>query len=173
MLPQKIHKGDFMNNKSIKTLRVVVILLTVFVFLFEGLLIYPLALKYAHKVPSFEGIRIASLVFLYITSIPFYMAIFQALRICRNIIENKPFAKSNIYYFNFARWCALPVSVVYLIGGIGAYIFTAGRGTPAITLIVAMAAVAFFAFVVFLACSVMVELFKRAHELQEENAMTI
>ena len=162
-----------MNNKSIKTLKVIVILLAVGVFLFEGLLIYPLALKYAHKVPSFEGIRIASLVFLYITSIPFYMAIFQALRICNNIIESKPFAKSNIYYFNFARWCAVPVAVAYFLGAIGAYIFTAGRGTPAITLVVAMAAVAFFALIVSLACSVMVELFKRANELQEENAMTI
>jgi hypothetical protein len=162
-----------MNNKSIKTLKAIVILVAVGVFLLEALLIYPLSLRYAYRVPSYSGIRIASLVFLYITSIPFYMAIFQALRICNNIIENKPFAKSNIYYFDFARWCALPVAIAYLLGGIGAYIFTAGRGTPAMTLIVAMAAVSFFALIVFLACSVMVELFKRAHELQEENAMTI
>ena len=162
-----------MSNKSIKTLKAIVIILAVCVFLFEAVGIYPLSLRYAFRVPSYESIRVASLVFLYITSIPFYIALFQAVRICDRIIENKPFSKANIYYFKIARNCAYPEAIFYLLGAVAAYFVTATVGTPAITLVVAMVIVAFCALIVGLACSVMTALFKRANEIQEENAMTI
>lgn len=162
-----------MNNKSVKTLKVLLIIVSVAVFVFESLLLYPLSIKYAYRVQSFSTIRPAFLVFIYLTSILFYIAVFQGLRICNKIIENKPFSKSNIYNFRIARNCAAPEFALYLVSALAVYFYTAKVGTPAITVVVALALVSFMALILTLACSVLIEMLKRANELQEENAMTI
>lgn len=162
-----------MNNKSVKTLKVLLIIVSAVVFVFEALLLYPLSIKYAYRVQSFSPLRPAFLVFVYITSVLFYIAIFQGLRICNNVIQNKPFSKSNIYNFKIARNCSAPVFALYLIASVFIYLFTANHGTPALTAVVATALISFMALILALACSVLIELFKRANELQEENAMTI
>ncbi|MBE6835884.1 MAG: DUF2975 domain-containing protein [Ruminococcaceae bacterium] len=162
-----------MNNKSVKTLKVLLIIVLAAVFIFEALILYPLSIKYAYRVQSFSPLRTAFIVFVYATSVLFYIAVFQGLRICNKIIENKPFSKSNIYNFRIARNCAAPVVVLYLVASVFIYVFTANHGTPAITAVVASALVSFTALILTLACSVLIEMLKRAHELQEENAMTI
>ena len=162
-----------MNNKSVKTLKVLLIIVAAFVFVFEALLMYPLSIKYAYRVQSFSALRPAFLVFVYITSVLFYISVFQGLRICNKVIENKPFSKSNIYSFRVARNCAAPVFILYLVAAVFIYLFTASHGTPAITAVVASGLVSFMALIMTLACSVLIELVKRANELQEENAMTI
>lgn len=162
-----------MNNKSVKTLRVLLIIVSVAVFLFEAFLLYPLSIKYAYRVQSFSSLRTAFLVFVYITSVLFYIALFQGLRICKKIIENKPFSKSNIYCFRIARNCAGIEFALYLVSSVFVYFFTAHNGTPAITAVVAMALISFMALILCLACSVLIEMLKRANEIQEENSMTI
>lgn len=162
-----------MNNRSVKTLKVLLIIVAAAVFIFEAVLFYPLSIKYAYRVQSFSSLRPAFLVFVYVTSVLFYIAVFQGLRICNKIVENKPFSKSNIYSFKIARNCAAPVFALYLLAAVFIYMFTALRGTPAITAVVATALVSFMALILTLACSVLIEMLKRANELQEENAMTI
>jgi len=162
-----------MNNKSVKTLKAILIIVSAAVFLTEAFLLYPLAIKYAYRVQSFSEIRPAFLVFIYITSVLFYIALFQGLRICNKIIENKPFSKSNIYSFKIARNCAFAEFVLYLAGSVFVYLFTASKGVPAITAVVALSLVSFMALILTLACSVLIEMLRRGNELQEENAMTI
>jgi hypothetical protein len=162
-----------MNNKSVKTLRALLIMVSVAVFLFEAFLLYPLSIKYAYRVQSFSALRTVFLVFVYVTSVLFYIAVFQSLKICKKIIENKPFSKSNIYNFRIARNCAGIEFALYLAASVFVYFYTAAHGTPAITAVVATALIAFMALILCLACSVLIEMLKRANELQEENSMTI
>ncbi len=166
-------KSDIMNNKSVKTLKVLLVIVSVAVFLFEAFLLYPLSIKYAYRVQSFNELRTAFLVFVYVSSVLFYTAVFQGLRICNKIIENKPFSKSNIYSFKIARNCAGIEFALYLIVSVLIYFLTSARGTPAITAVVATALISFTALILTLACSVLIEMLKRANELQEENSMTI
>jgi len=162
-----------MNNKSVKTLKILLIAVSVAVFLFEAFLLYPLSIKYAYRVQSFSNIRTAFLVFVYVTSVLFYIAVFQSLRICNKVIENKPFSKSNIYNLKIARNCSGIEFVLYLAASVFVYFFTAAKATPAITAVVATALISFMALILCLACSVLIEMLKRANELQEENSMTI
>ena len=164
---------EIMNNKSVKTLKILLIAVSVAVFLFEAFLLYPLSIKYAYKVQSFSDLRLPFLVFVYVTSVLFYIAVFQSLRICNKIIDNKPFSKSNIYNFRIARNCAGIEFALYLAGSVFVYFFTASKGTPAITAVVATVLIAFMSLILTLACSVLIEMLKRANELQEENSMTI
>ena len=162
-----------MNNKSVKTLRVLLIIVSAAVFLFEAFMLYPLSIKYAYRVQSFSNIRTAFLIFVYVTSVLFYIAVFQGVRICKKVIENKPFSKSNIYNFKVARNCAGIEFALYLVASVFIYLFTANKGVPALTAVVATALISFTALILCLACSVLIEMLKRANELQEENSMTI
>ncbi|MCR4563601.1 MAG: DUF2975 domain-containing protein [Clostridiales bacterium] len=164
---------EIMNNKSVKTLRVLLIIVSAAVFLFEAFMLYPLSIKYAYRVQSFSDIRTAFLIFVYVTSVLFYIAVFQGVRICKKVIENKPFSKSNIYNFKIARNCAGIEFALYLVASVFIYLFTANKGVPALTAVVATALISFTALILCLACSVLIEMLKRANELQEENSMTI
>ncbi|MBO4339580.1 MAG: DUF2975 domain-containing protein [Clostridia bacterium] len=164
---------EIMNNKSVKTLRVLLIIVSAAVFLFEAFMLYPLSIKYAYRVQSFSNIRTAFLIFVYVTSVLFYIAVFQGVRICKKVIENKPFSKSNIYNFKVARNCAGIEFALYLVASVFIYLFTANKGVPALTAVVATALISFTALILCLACSVLIEMLKRANELQEENSMTI
>ncbi len=164
---------EIMNNKSVKTLRVLLIIVSAAVFLFEAFMLYPLSIKYAYRVQSFSDIRTAFLIFVYVTSVLFYIAVFQGVRICKKVIENKPFSKSNIYNFKVARNCAGIEFALYLVASVFIHLFTANKGVPALTAVVATALISFTALILCLACSVLIEMLKRANELQEENSMTI
>lgn len=163
-----------MNNKEMKVLRAIVLIVGLMVLVFEIFALLPLAGIYVAKYPVYETLKMPVLIFLYVTSVPFYVAIAQALKICTAVINDKPFSKENVRSFTIAKYCAVPELVLYVLAAFGLYYYTAvvkGQVLPMAVIIASV--IAFCALIMSIACSVLVELLKKAIYMQEENEMTI
>ena len=133
-----------------------------------------MAENYTIKYPIFESIKWPVLIFLYITSTPFYIAIVQAIKICTAVINNQPFSKTNVRSFTIAKYCALPECFVYSAAAFVIYYYSSAvKGQTLIMAVVVAVIIAVCSLIMSIACSVLVELLKKAIFISEENEMTI
>ncbi len=108
---------------------------------------------------------------LYITAIPFFFALYQALRLLSFIDKNQAFSNDSVRAFKYIKYCAFIISGLFTLGM--PYVFyVADRddapGVVAVGLIVIGAS-----FVIGIFSAVMLKLVQNALDIKSENDLTV
>jgi hypothetical protein len=117
------------------------------------------------KYIEMAGVQLSSTVslkiFLYLTSIPFFVLLVMVKKLCRNVLHNLAFSLSSITSLQVISICAFFEFLLYTIGT-----FVILRNLLSLTLMVA-------AFMIGLVSLILSQLMKLAMEIKAENDLTI
>lgn len=108
---------------------------------------------------------------LYITAIPFFIALHQAMKILNQIDKNDPFSEAGVVAFKRIKYCGLTISAMFIAGI--PYIFRVAElddapGAVAITLVIIFAS-----FVIATFAAVLQKLLQNVIHIKKENELTV
>src|SRR5699024_11509057 len=72
----------------------------------------------AEMFPEFSYLRFPVLIGLYVTGIPFYFALYKALKLLTYIDKNNAFSELSVNALRYIKYCAITISVLYAIGAV-------------------------------------------------------
>ena len=112
------------------------------------------------------------LVFAYMGTIPFFVALYQAFKLLRCIEQNKSFSQVSVEALRNIKYCAITI-ILFLVGAIILIRIFAGEqddpaGPTAIGLVVIFATVVIGTF-----AAVLQKLFQNALDIKSENELTV
>lgn len=125
--------------------------------------------KAADMNSEYAYLRIPVLFGLYITTIPFYFALYQSLRLLSLIKSRDAFSELAVSSLRYIKQCAIVIATVYLIGK--TLLLSQNALHPGIAIIGFV--IVFSSVVIALFASILQELLKNALELKKENELTI
>ena len=141
-----------------------IIMLSLFIFALPSLAKYSVEMN-----PEYANLQYPVLIGLYLTGIPFFFALYQALKLLSYIENNNAFSELAVASLRFIKYCASMISVLYVIGMI--LLGTQNALHPGIAII---GLVIFFAsIVIMLFTAVLQELLKNVLKIKSENDLTI
>jgi hypothetical protein len=111
------------------------------------------------------------LVGMYLPAIPFFLALYEALKLLNFIDRNKVFSKPSIRALGVIKYCALAVSGLYAAGM--PYIFYAADRDDAPGVILVGLVIIGAAFVVATFAAVLQKLLQNAVDIKSENDLTV
>ncbi|QQS34725.1 MAG: DUF2975 domain-containing protein [Ignavibacteriales bacterium] len=112
------------------------------------------------------------LAYVYIGSIPFFFALYQAIKLLSYIDKNKIFSQHSVKAVRNIKYCGIAL-VIFIIGAEG-YLFIFERGKDDITGAVMLGLIAIFiTSVVTTAAGVFQKLLQNAVDLKAENDLTV
>ena len=128
-----------------------------------------LASSSAEMNPDYAYLQYPVLIGVYITLIPFYIALYQSLKLLDHIQHDNAFSHSSVLTLKRIKYCAVVISILYLIGMV-ALLFQKGLhpGLALIGLTIGFASAAISVF-----GAVLEKLLKNALEIKSENDLTI
>lgn len=159
----------FTKNNYVKFLRAVLLILGVGILVFAIVYLPYFAELAAGYYKELSYLKTPLLIFVYMSAVPFYIALFQGYKICSTIVNNNPFSKENVKSFRIASFSALTVSIMYFTGT-GAFVFLK-VDRPILYIVFTL--IGACALVVTLLCEVLSQLLKKAIEISEENELTV
>lgn len=119
--------------------------------------------------PEFSYLRLPVLLGLYITAIPFFLALYQALKLLNYIESENAFSHLAVISLGNIKTCAFTIITLYIIGLI--FLISQNALHPGIALIGFV--IIFATIVISLFTAVLQELLKNAIEIKSENDLTI
>lgn len=128
-----------------------------------------LAKNAANMNPEFAYLQYPVLVGLYLTVIPFFFALYQALKLLKYIEINQAFSELAVKSLGFIKHCATTIVIIYIIGMVLLGILNALH--PGITL--AGFVILFATVVILIFTAVLQELLKNVLKIKIENDLTI
>lgn len=108
---------------------------------------------------------------LYLTAIPFFMALWQALKLLKYIDQNKALSDLSVKALKNIKYCAIIISILY-IGGVP-LLLPIAEADDAPGLMVFGAAIACTPIVVAVFAAVLQKLLQSAIDIKSENDLTI
>lgn len=122
------------------------------------------------------GAELAYVVFgilaiMYITAIPFYFALFQALRLLSYIDKNKAFSQLSVIALKKIRNCAIAISGSYMVALPLIYVIAEWDDAPGLIVVGLVVVGASMVIAVFAA--VLQRLFQEAIAIKSENDLTV
>src|SRR5699024_6160794 len=105
------------------------------------------------------------LIGLYITAIPFFIALYQALKLLNYIGNNNAFSELSVKALKHIKYCAVTISILYVIGII--FLISQNASHPGIVLI--GLTILFTSAVIAVFTAVLQKLLKNALEIKSEN----
>lgn len=119
--------------------------------------------------PVFAFLQYPVLIGLYVTTIPFYVALHQALRLLKLIDNEDAFSESSVNSLKLIKYCAITISILYVLGAI--FLLSQNALHPGIAII---------GFIIFFASAVVVvfagvlqKLLRNALDIKSENDLTV
>lgn len=119
---------------------------------------------------DFIYLKYPFLAYSYITSIPFFVALFQVLKLLAYIDKNQIFSQEAINTLKNIKNCALATIVIIVLGVSYVAIFMTGDRTPAATIGLILT---FMALVVSASLSVVEKLLQNIVDIKLENELTV
>jgi hypothetical protein len=118
-----------------------------------------------------KSVYVPILIGVYAAAIPFYAALYQALRLLSYIDRNKAFSELSIQAIRNIKWCAVAISILY--AGCMPFIFQIAQdddapGLAALGLVVIGASLVIAVF-----AAVLQKLLQHAIDIKSENDLTI
>ena len=108
---------------------------------------------------------------MYLTAIPFFIALYQAMKLLNYIDKNIAFSKLSTKVLKNIKYCALTIGIMYSAGM--PYIFYVGDKDDAPGVILIGLVIIFASFVVAIFSAVLQKLIQNAIELKSENDLTV
>lgn len=112
------------------------------------------------------------IVFSYLASIPFFVALYQGFKLLRHIRQNKVFSLNSVKALGTIKYCAIVLTIFIVIAGIYIKIFHAEGDDPAGFLAMCVVA-AFVSIVTATAAAVFEKTLQSAVEMKLENDLII
>ncbi|WP_152656724.1 DUF2975 domain-containing protein [Oceanobacillus sp. CFH 90083] len=106
-----------------------------------------------------------------LTTIPFYLALYQALKLLQLIDRNETFSEAAVLTLKRIKQCALTITGIYILTMPFIYIFAEKDDAPG-AILMGMVPL-FVAFVIAVFASLLQKLFKSAFEIKTENDLTV
>ncbi|PLS17444.1 DUF2975 domain-containing protein [Bacillus sp. M6-12] len=106
---------------------------------------------------------------LFTTAIPFFLALYQAVKLLNAIQSKNTFSELTVISLGHIKKCAFSIIILYVIGMM--LLITQSALHPGIAFIGIV--ILFAAFVIFLFATVLQELLKSAIEIKSENNLTV
>lgn len=119
--------------------------------------------------PEYAYLRFPILVGLYSTAIPFFLALYQTIKLLGYIERKTAFSELAVRSLKQIKYCSNSIILLYVIGVI--FLLTQNALHPGIA--IAGFVIIFAAFVISLFTAVLQELLRNALEIKSENELTV
>lgn len=158
-----------MNNRKTTFLKIAILVIGLVVLLLCVFYLPWLAENISKQNTEQSYLKYPMLIGIYLTTLPFYLALFEGFRLLVYIEREHAFSQQGITSLNHIKLCALAIAVLYGIGALA--LFTINVLVPILILlggiiIFASASIAIFA-------AVLQELLRTALEIKSENDLTV
>lgn len=130
-----------------------------------------LAKEAAESNSEFAYVLYAILIVMYVSAIPFFVALYQAFKLLSYIDKNKAFSGISVKSLKSIKYCAITISGLYVVGLPFFYIFAELDDAPGIMLIGLLFTFAPMVIAVFAA--VLQRLLQEAINIKSENDLTV
>jgi hypothetical protein len=128
------------------------------------------ALPPAISSDELEGYRLI-LIGLYVPALPFFFALYQALKLLNYIDQNKAFSELSIRALKNIKYCAITISVMYAAGM--PYIFRVADRDDAPGVVALGLVIVFASIVIATFAAVLQKLIQSGLDLKSENELTV
>ena len=108
---------------------------------------------------------------LYAPAVPFFIALYQSLKLLNNIDNNNAFSESSVAAFKNIKYCAVIISTLFLAGM--PYIFHVADQDDAPGLVAIGFVIVFASFVIATFAAVLQKLVQHAVDIKNENDLTV
>lgn len=108
---------------------------------------------------------------LYVTAIPFFIALGQTFKLLNYIDNNRPFSEVSVKALRAVKYCALTISGLFLLGS--PYVFHVADRDDAPGVFAIALLVIGTSFVIATSAAVLQQLVQKAIDLKEENDLTV
>ncbi|MED4786859.1 DUF2975 domain-containing protein [Bacillus atrophaeus] len=121
--------------------------------------------------PDIVYIKYLVLINLYASAIPFYFALYQAFKLLSYIDKNKAFSELSVRALKNIKYCAITISILFVMGMPLFYLMAEKDDAPGIILIGLV--VIFASMVIAVFAAVLQKLLKEAIDIKSENDLTV
>ncbi|WP_258729372.1 DUF2975 domain-containing protein [Bacillus atrophaeus] len=125
----------------------------------------------AELYPDIVYIKYLVLINLYASAIPFYFALYQAFILLSYIDKNKAFSELSVRALKNIKYCAITISILFVVGMPLFYLMAEKDDAPGIILIGLV--VIFASMVIAVFAAVLQKLLKEAIDIKSENDLTV
>lgn len=125
----------------------------------------------AELFPNIAYIKYLVFIYLYVTAIPFYFALYQAFKLLSYIDKNKAFSSLSVRALKNIKYCAVTISIFYAAGMPVFYLMAEIDDAPGI--IVIGLVIIFASMVIAVFAAVLQKLLKEAIDIKSENDLTV
>ncbi len=160
-----------MNRGSTIFLKVVIYLIGLTVLLLCVLWLPWIAIEASQSNSAIASLLYPVLIGMYVAAIPFFIALYQALRLLHFIDKDNAFSESSVRALRNIKFCAVTISVVYLV--VMPFFYFIGERDDAPGAIVIGLVFVFSSLVIAVFSAVLQQLLKNAIELKSENDLTV
>ncbi|WP_240377145.1 DUF2975 domain-containing protein [Bacillus piscicola] len=123
----------------------------------------------AEMFPEFAYLQFPVLFGLYVTGIPFFFVLYQALKLLTYIDKNNAFSETSVKSLKYIKYCAVMISVLYAIGIV--FFLSQKAIHPGIAMI--GCTIIFSSVVIAVFTMVLQKLLKSALDIKSENDLTV
>lgn len=150
--------------------------LTVFLFGIAVLLLCLFALPWIAKEVLDNSEGLVTLVYpvligMYLAAIPFFIALYQALRLLSLIDKHEAFSPRSVNALRVIKWCAIAISFVYI--GVMPFFYLIGEKDDAPGVVLIGLVFIFASLVIAVFTAVLQKLVRSAIEIKSENDLTV
>ncbi|OAH59224.1 MULTISPECIES: DUF2975 domain-containing protein [Bacillaceae] len=152
-------------------LKIAVILIGIPVLALCIFLVPEIANFAAELYPDIAYMKYLVLIDLYAAAIPFYIALYQAFKLLSYIDKNKAFSDLSVKALKTIKYCAITISILYVVGM--PLFFLMGDKDDAPGIIVIGLVIIFASMVIAVFAAVLQRLLKEAIDIKAENDLIV
>ncbi|MBU8678264.1 DUF2975 domain-containing protein [Bacillus subtilis] len=160
-----------MNRMSTIFLKIALVLIGIPILALCIFLVPKIANYSADIFPNIAYIKYLVFIYLYVTAIPFYFALYQAFKLLSYIDKNKAFSGLSVRALKNVKYCAVTISIFYAAGMPVFYLMAEIDDAPGI--IVIGLVIIFASMVIAVFAAVLQKLLKEAIDIKSENDLTV
>ncbi|AFI28582.1 MULTISPECIES: DUF2975 domain-containing protein [unclassified Bacillus (in: firmicutes)] len=160
-----------MNRMSTLFLKIAVIFIGIPILALCIFLVPKIANYSAELLPNIVYMKYFVFIYLYVTAIPFYFALYQAFKLLSYIDKNKAFSGLSVRALKNIKYCAVTISIFYAAGMPVFYLIADIDDAPGI--IVIGLVIIFASMVIAVFAAVLQKLLKEAIDIKSENDLTV
>lgn len=160
-----------MNRMSTIFLKIALVLIGIPILALCIFLVPKIANYSAELFPNIAYIKYLVFIYLYVTAIPFYFALYQTFKLLSYIDKNKAFSGLSVRALKNIKYCAVTISIFYAAGMPVFYLMVEIDDAPGI--IVIGLVIIFASMVIAVFAAVLQKLLKEAIDIKSENDLTV
>ncbi|CAI6270607.1 DUF2975 domain-containing protein [Bacillus subtilis] len=160
-----------MNRMSTIFLKIALVLIGIPILALCIFLVPKIANYSAELFPNIAYIKYLVFIYLYVTAIPFYFALYQAFKLLSYIDKNKAFSGLSVRALKNVKYCAVTISIFYAAGMPVFYLMAEIDDAPGIIVIGLI--IIFASMVIAVFAAVLQKLLKEAIDIKSENDLTV